>query len=109
VLSLPQPRGTLRLVPDTGSAGLVLFGRPPSLPITLTGSRGQDLVTVNGRAPAQQAVVPELRIGARTWRDVPTVLVASHQADDVGADGLLPLHRFRRVTFDGAERRLHVE
>jgi hypothetical protein len=58
------------------------------------------VTTLPGRADARPAVVHELQIGGMRLRDVPAVL-AEWQPSSPGIDGLLPLHLFDRVTFDG--------
>ncbi len=110
IIELPQRDSTLRLVPDTGSGGLVLFLRSDRARLAMTRSEGtRELATLTGRLPVQQASVHELRIGATTWRNVPAVLVEMHRTGRSEADGLLPLHRFRRVTFDGPRGQMILE
>lgn len=114
LVALPQRDSTLRLVPDSGSGALVLFRyanrRLPPMAFT---SGGAELTTLTGRRFVQQARVHELRIGSTTWRDVTAVLVErpamEPSSDGAQTDGLLPLHLFDRVTFDGARGRLTVQ
>ena len=44
-----------------------------------------------------------------TLRDVPAVVADATARNRAEVDGLLPLHLFDRVTFDGPQRRLIVE
>jgi predicted aspartyl protease len=105
---LPQGRSTLRLVPDSGSEGLVLFQREngATSPITFTGRA--TLSSVTGSGEAMTGRLEALRIGATTLTDVPVVIV-EHVPAAQTADGLLPLHIFARVTFNGPERELVIE
>jgi len=105
---LPQGSSTLRLVPDSGSEGLVLFQRDDRAksPVTFTGR-----VTLSGIAGSREALTGRLdvlRIGETRLTDVPVVLVERVSAAQT-ADGLLPLHIFARVTFNGPERTMVVE
>jgi len=105
---LPQGRSTLRLVPDSGSEGLVLFPRDDRAksPITLTGRA--TLSGVTGSREAMMGRLNVLHIGETRLTDVPVVIV-DRAATVQGADGLLPLHIFARVTFNGPERQLVIE
>ena len=49
-----------------------------------------------------------LRIGETRLTDVPVVIV-DRAASAQRADGLLPLHIFTRVTFNGPKRQLVIE
>jgi predicted aspartyl protease len=109
VVELPQRDRALRLVPDTGSGTIVLFDSPGPAPVSTSGLDGvTGLATLTGRALVQQVRLRELRIGATTWRDVTAVLIQKPAGNRAGADGLLPLHGFRRVTFDGPRGLLAV-
>ena len=105
---LPQGGSTLRLVPDSGSEGLVLFHRDDRAesPITLTGRA--TLSGVTGSREAMMGRLNVLHIGETELTDVPVVIV-DRAATVQGADGLLPLHIFARVTFNGPERQLVIE
>lgn len=108
LVELPQKTGVLRLVPDSGAGGLVLFrdaGR--TLPAMTGRLGGVGVTTLEGRVDANAVSVHELRIGATLHRNVPAVVV-NRQTTPATGDGLLPLHFFRRVTFDGPARRLIV-
>ena len=63
---------------------------------------------LGGTRTARRAVVRELRVGDARLLDVPAVIV-HRDASGAAVDGLLPLHLFARVTFDGPERRLFIE
>ncbi len=107
LVSLPQDHTTLRLVPDSGAGGLVLFdaaGRR-SDNIVDTGETVA-LATVHARRQARGVRIRELRLGNRTLRDVPAVTNERIDARPDDGDGLLPLHLFERVTFDGPGRLL---
>jgi predicted aspartyl protease len=105
LIQAPQASGMLRLVPDSGAGSLVLFDARRGPGIVETG------VTVELRAAeatgeARQIRVRELRLGDRTLRDVPAVAIDRPDRRPAEGDGLLPLHLFERVTFDGPARLL---
>jgi hypothetical protein len=91
------------MVPDSGAGGLVLFGQP--VPASET-ERTVEVSTAGGVRSAREVRLPELRIGDRTLRDVVAVRVERADRQPAEGDGLLPLHLFERVTFDGPGRRL---
>ena len=103
LVTLPQGATTLRLVPDSGAACLVLFGE------LVTGADTGDTVglfTADGGVPARQVRLRELRIGDRIVRGLVAVRVDRPNRHPAEGDGLLPLHLFERVTFDGPGRQL---
>jgi len=110
LISLPQPRGPLHLVPDSGADRLVLFTRPGHplhalvTPLDVVRSR-----TVNGQRATRRVLIQSFQIGQARLDDHEGVLM-----DDPGpvarmGDGLLPLHLFARVTFDAAAGYLTME
>lgn len=112
IVRLPQPDGEeeLELVPDTGASTFVLFsgsGRPASprewsdAAVTISG--------LTGSQPARYSRLRELRIGSLTLRNIPVVVVARDDEGHEGADGLLPLHGFRRAAFRLSEGYLALE
>jgi len=102
-VDLSQGRTRLRLVPDSGAGGLVLFaGAGRELPASRPGDGIVRLDTLQGRGYARHVVISRLRVGGSTLRDLPAVIVEHGGA----GDGLLPLHLFDRVTFDGPAGRL---
>lgn len=107
--TLPQGpgRGVVRLVPDTGSAALVLFGpaaggRGGALRLLPANGQAQ-LHGVAGERTVDRAFVQALRVGALVMRNEPAVVVERPGSAAGHADGLLPLHRFARVSFDARE------
>jgi Aspartyl protease len=106
---LPQDRRMLRLVPDTGTEALVLFQvHDRSEPGVTLARESVGLTSLAGSRPARLAVVDALRIGSRTLMNV-AALVVGREEGSPAADGLLPLHIFARVTFNGPERQLFIE
>jgi predicted aspartyl protease len=105
VAVLPQDEGALRLVPDTGAAMIVLFGTG-----TGVGREGGSMGVTGlaGTQPARRATIGRLRIGPITWPDASAVVV-TRPPESSPADGLLPMHAFARVTFNGPERQLVIE
>lgn len=109
LIALPQERSTIRLVPDSGAGAIVLFelaGRMP-LEVLETGQTAE-LVTAHASAPARRVKIRELRLGARTIRNLAAVAIRRSDHDPAEGDGLLPLHLFDRVTFDGPGRKLFL-
>jgi hypothetical protein len=109
VAHVPQGHRVLRLVHDTGTETLVLFqGAGSTLPSAALANQSAELTGLTGTRTAQRAVVRALRIGSTTLMDVAAVVVG-RECDLPPLDGLLPLHIFARVTFNGPERRLFIE
>ncbi len=112
VVDLPQRARPLRLVPDTGAEALVLFdhgdGRLP--PATVTAMA--ELSTVSARRSVFEVVVHALRVGSFELHDLRAVVLRRDEPRDeqrlVREDGLLPLHLFDQVTFDGPGRQLFL-
>ena len=104
-VDLPQGSSTLRLVPDSGAGGLVLFeGAGRRLPASSPGHGTVRVDAFQGGGHARPIILDRFRVGASVLRGLPAVVV---EQDATGAgDGLLPLHLFDRVTFDGPGRRL---
>ena len=107
LVSLPQEGTTLRLVPDSGAGPFVVYefaGRTP-FDIADTG-RTAELSSADGRRPARYVRLRELRLGDRIIRNLVAVAISRNDHQPADGDGLLPLHLFERVTFDGPSRRL---
>jgi predicted aspartyl protease len=106
---LPQDHHVLRFVPDTGTETLVLFeSAVDTAPNVTRASESTGLTTLTGTRPARRAVVRGLRVGSTKLVDVAAVIV-DRESGSPSADGLLPLHIFARVTFNGPERQLFIE
>jgi hypothetical protein len=100
----PRP---LRLIPDTGASHVVLFGADGvEHPLFHIGDGAVRLDTLNEYRVARPLLIPELRIGAVVLRNPPAAMVDAGQRE---ADGLLPLHLFRRVTINAPERYIVLE
>lgn len=114
VVSLPQGsgRGVIRLVPDTGSAALVIFDRvrkEPSGTLELLPAKGQARMSgVSGDRIVNRAVVRDLRVGGLVFHNKPAVIVHDGEGGGTQADGLLPLHGFARVSFHAREQCLMI-
>ena len=107
IVEIPQGHSTLRLVADSGAGGLLLFesaGR--ELPSMRMDGGLVRVDSFQGTRTARSVVIDELKIGPSTFQDMPAVLVKSGNSPAYRSDGLLPLHIFGRVTFDGPGRRL---
>jgi predicted aspartyl protease len=107
LVNLPQERTTLRLVPDSGAGAFVVYestGRAP-FNIAETG-RTAELSSADARRHARHVQLRELRLGDRILRNVAAVAISRNEHQPAEGDGLLPLHLFERVTFDGPARLL---
>jgi hypothetical protein len=111
---LPQGsgRGVIRLVPDTGSAALVIFDRgrqEAGRTLELVPARGKARMSgVSGDRTVERALVRDLRVGELVLRNEPAVVVANREGGGTQADGLLPLHGFARVSFHAREQCLSI-
>jgi predicted aspartyl protease len=109
LVNLPQDRGTLRLVPDSGAEGIVLFGAHCCSSVEIVENGGTvQLVTADASRPVKNVRLRELHLGDRILRDVPAVTIDRPDLHPAEGDGLLPLHLFDRVTFDGPARLLII-
>lgn len=108
LVSLPQRRTLLRLVPDSGASSLVLFDPPRTLPLTHL-PHGATMTTTSAASEVQLARMRELRVGGVMLRDVPAIVMGRDPSEPAEIDGLLPLHLFDRVTVDGPQKRLILE
>lgn len=109
VARVPQDHQVLRLVPDTGAETLVLFQHGGSIPRTVSpANESVELTGLTGSRDARRVVVRTFRVGSTLLTDVPAVVVES-ECDTTALDGLLPLHLFVRVTFNGPEHQLLIE
>jgi predicted aspartyl protease len=103
LVRVPVDQAMVRLVPDSGAGGLVLFGGHAISGPSESG-RTVELASAGGRQHGRPIVVRELRLGRRTLRDIPGVALDRQDVHPAEGDGLLPLHLFERVTFDGPAR-----
>jgi predicted aspartyl protease len=107
LVNLPQRNRTLRLVPDSGAGGLVLFNSAGRIgPDVVAAGHTVELFAVQTTRRGRAVRLRELRLGDRKIRDIPAVAIERGQLHPAEGDGLLPLHLFDRVTFDGPARRL---
>jgi predicted aspartyl protease len=104
LVELPQDRGrTIHLVPDSGADGFVLFTEHQKTPVDVDAVAGTlTLDSLAGRVQVRPVSLRELKLGNLTLRNQPAVAVERRDAASQEGDGLLPLHHFRRVTFDAA-------
>jgi predicted aspartyl protease len=109
LVALPHEQATLNFVPDSGAGAIVLFEVAGRLPLEVR-ETGQtvELWSANAIAPARHVKIRELRIGSRKYRGVAAVAIPRPDHDPAEGDGLLPLHLFEQVTFDGPARRLFL-
>jgi Aspartyl protease len=109
VARVPQDQRVLRLVPDTGAETLVLFQHGGSIPPSASfANETVELSGLTGTRVARRAVVRAFRVGSTLLMDV-TAVIVGRDCDATPLDGLLPLHLFARVTFNGPEHQLLIE
>jgi hypothetical protein len=111
VVSLPQKSQAreLRFIPDSGADGWVLYSGPNrSLP-PLTPQDTVGLRTLSGARLLRRVLMDRIEVGSITLTNQLATLVEKSAADAPFEDGLLPLHLFSRVTFNGPEGYLAVE
>lgn len=111
LISLPQTSSApaLRLIPDSGADGFVLFARDGQTLPQMTTLDTVGLRTLSGERPARRVMLEALAVGEIQLRNQMALVVDDGETDAALADGLLPLHLFARVTFNGPQRLLIVE
>ena len=101
LVSLPQARGALNLVPDSGADRLVLFSRAGQPPNALVTPReAVQTRSIAGQRVVRRVLVQALQVGDARLGDHDGVVIDAPETELMG-DGLLPLHLFARVTFNG--------
>jgi hypothetical protein len=99
-----DPGEPVLMVPDSGSEGFVIFERQGRTAVKV--DYEDAYVGVSGLASTRAgrgARLREIRVGAVTLRNQPAVVLAREGSSSVEGDGLLPLHRFSRVSFHNRE------
>ena len=89
-----------------GRPGAILIGTARSFPAMTADAAQVRLDSLHGNSLVRSVVIDELKIGPSTFKDMPAGLVKPEDSPAYRCDGLLPLHIFGRVTFDGPGRRL---
>lgn len=100
---------SLRLVPDSGTDGLVLFARagrrlPAATPLEVGVLR-----TVSGHRLVRRVLIDTFSAGGLRFQNLTAVVVPRADADGPDGDGLLPLHIFSGVTFNVPENFLVLQ
>lgn len=109
LVSLPQSRGALSLVPDSGADRLVLFSRAGQPPNALITPRETVRTrSIAGQRVVRHVLVQALQVGDARLGDHDGVLVDAPETELMG-DGLLPLHLFASVTFNGPAGYVAIE
>jgi predicted aspartyl protease len=111
LVSLPQggrqKGNTVRLVPDSGAGPFVIYDIAGGAPFNiLETGRTAELSSADASRVARLVRLRELRLGDRTIRNLTAVAIRRGRHHPAEGDGLLPLHLFDRVTFDGPSRLL---
>jgi predicted aspartyl protease len=101
--------GPLKLVPDSGADGFVLFERPGGPRPAVTPLDAMAMRTLAGTRAVRRVRIDDLDIGSIRLRDQVAAVVTSGGDESSMGDGLLPLHVFARVTFNAREGYLIVE
>jgi hypothetical protein len=95
----------LRLVPDSGAEGFVIFERDGRTAIALQlAEAATGVISLNGRTDARAAVLRELHVGDATIKGQRAVILERDRADLAEGDGLLPLQVFASVSVNSRER-----
>jgi hypothetical protein len=105
VVTLPQKSHVraLRLIPDSGTDAWVLFSRPNTPLPALTPLDTVGMRTLSGPRLLRRVLMERIDVGDLTLSNQMATLVEKPEAEGPFEDGLLPLHLFARVTFNGPE------
>ena len=97
----------MRLVPDSGATGLVVFDRGQWRGLRyLGGTTGVE--TVTSRTAGRRGTLSQLNIGTARVVNQEVTVMDGAQVSDAHGDGLLPLHWFDSVSVDTARGRLFI-
>jgi predicted aspartyl protease len=109
VLTQPGEDGVrLRMIPDSGSDGVVLFARPGQRLPGVTPLDVGLLRTVAGHRLVRRVRLDSFSAGDVRLDNLMAVLVPRSDTDSPDGDGLLPLHIFSAVTLNVAEKTLVI-
>lgn len=99
--------GPVRLALDSGTAGLVLYGRDQPVSVTLT--EWVTAETNHGTAMLRAGRLPALCLGGTRLANVPVAIRGERASSPGMEDGLLPTSLFARVHFDGPRQMVRLE
>jgi predicted aspartyl protease len=106
----PRCRCSVRLVPDSGANGVVLFAGTAADRLAVSGAaRSLRLSTLVGEGSARGLIVSALLVGPATLWNLPAAKVVLPDRTTEHGDGLLPLSLFARVSFRHREGHMTVE
>jgi predicted aspartyl protease len=108
LVSLQQGGRPFKLIPDTGSDGVVIFERPGASWPDATPLDVGLLRTLSGHQLVRRVTIDDFRVAARRLRNVSAVVVPNGHERLLQSDGLLPLHLFSAVVVNGREGYLAV-
>lgn len=113
LVRLPQNercRCPVRLVPDSGADGVVLFAgsNADRLPMDAAAA-WLGVSTLAGNASARGVTIRQLLVAPATLRDLPAARVVLPENTPEEGDGLLPLSLFARVSFRNREGYMSVQ
>jgi predicted aspartyl protease len=113
LVQLPQDERcgcTVRLVPDSGANGVVLFAGRQTDRLRVDASvTPMRVSTLTGDGTARTVIVRALLVGRATLTDVPAARVVLPEGTTEDGDGLLPLSLFARVSFHHHEGYMIVQ
>ena len=97
-------------MPDSGADRLVLFTRPGQrVPALITPLETVRTRSITGQRLARRVLVQALHVGDTRLGDHEGVLIEGSEPETLMGDGLLPLHLFAAVTFNGPAGYLSFE
>jgi predicted aspartyl protease len=100
---------SLQLIPDTGADGFVFFARRGRMLPSVTPLDTAALRTPAGQKVVRRVLIDVLDVGDIRLQNQFGTMVDYDESDRVLGDGLLPLHLFARVSFNGPEGYLIVK
>ncbi len=95
----------VRLVPDSGASGFVMYERNGRTRLTLDPvPQVMSVHSLSGGQDVRTMMLRELTLGGVTIRNQPVAVVKRDSDDVLEGDGLFPLHLFSTITFNAEHK-----
>ncbi len=98
LVMLPGDAAPIRMVADSGAAGMLFFHRAPQRDVEW--EEDGLAITNSGSQPVRMGIYRTLKVGRETLRDVPMAVLGRTERRE---DGLLPTHIFDAVYFNNRD------